>query len=202
MSEMNIVFLGNDIIDWKTAKIQLQKLRPRALEKLFNPSEIEFIQHHEWPVLAYWQLWSAKESAYKAWQREVGAKPVFNPMAFKCQKTDDSGFSVSKGQFRCKVTIKTTSNYIYAALVSKKERLVSKVFQSPLEYQAFINLLKDKNWHPEKDDNAIPYFRHKTLNTTLPVSLTHDKEWHALQLSQYSYDLLFNKHNHIKKQIK
>jgi len=183
--------VGNDIIDWETAKIQEQKLRPRALKKLFNPLEIELIQHYKSPVLAYWQLWSAKEAAYKAWQREAGVKPVFNPIAFRCQKRSESYFNVIKEDFECEVEIKTTSNYIYAVLVSERGRLVSKVFKSTSKYQNFISQLKDKGWFIEKNENGIPYFRDKTCNTKLPVSLTHDQDWYAIQLSAYAYDLLF-----------
>lgn len=172
------------------------------MEKLFVASEIDYIQKSTNPLKTFWQLWSVKESAYKAWQCEAGKKPVFNPIAFRCHKKGESHFSVNKKHFKCEVEVRTTSNYIYAAVVSDRERMSSKIFQSSSEYQNFISQLKDDGWLLEKDENAFPYFRHRTRYTKLLLSLTHDKEWHAIQLDQDGHDLLFNKHNHIEKQIK
>jgi len=176
---------GNDIIAWQFAKDQVHKLRDRCLEKLFVATEIEYIQNHNMPILAFWELWAVKESAYKAWQRSHQVKAVFNPTSFKCQKIEDSLYLVGhKGGLQdIKIKIAKTTEFIYASTVSVKQ-LISKVFDSKKKYQTFITQLNDQGWLVEKDEDNVPVLQNKLSQKKLPVSLTHDHNWYAIQFEE------------------
>jgi phosphopantetheinyl transferase (holo-ACP synthase) len=176
---------GNDIIAWQLVQDQKHKLRDRCLEKLFNPIEVEYIQNHNRSILAFWELWAVKESAYKAWQRSYQAKTFFNPTSFECQKIEEHLYLVvQKGDLQeIEIKIEKTTEFIYASTVSEKY-LISKVFNSKKKYQTFINQLNDEGWYLEKDQNNMPDLKNKTSQKTLPVSITHDHNWYAIQFEE------------------
>ena len=172
------VIIGNDIIEWQNAKKQLHKLKPRCLEKLFNTSEINYINNHEFPILAFWHLWSVKESAYKAWQRLENAKPIFNPYAFCCQDIQSHSVRVVNGDFSCRVETVFNSAYIYSQCQSKS--LNFKILKSNIEFLNLKNQWKKQGWHIQKNSYNIPSLFHNKHNIQKPISISHDNGFTAV----------------------
>lgn len=172
------IIIGNDIIDWQNAKKQLHKLRIRCLEKLFNTSEIHYINNHNLPILAFWHLWSVKESAYKAWQRLENTKSVFNPNAFCCQDIQSHLVRVVNGGFSCQVVTVFNSAYIYSQCQSKS--LNFKILKSNFEFLNFKNQREKQGWHIQKTSNNIPNLFDPKHNIQKPLSISHDNEFTAV----------------------
>jgi len=59
------VRLGNDIVDLGLPEVRGKVSDSRFLNRVFAPSEQEWIRQHSNPFLALWLLWAAKESAFK-----------------------------------------------------------------------------------------------------------------------------------------
>ncbi len=167
--------LGNDIIDWETAKPQTHKLRQRSLEKLFNLKEIQYIKSQQDPMLAYWQLWSVKESAYKAWQRLNQTRPVFNPKRFLCCDIQQDIVCVAYDDFQCKVMTLYTKDYIYSQCDS--EECNYHIFYSEVSYRDWLSELLKQDWILEKSEYNIPNFFNTKTQKTVPVSITKDFDY-------------------------
>ena len=91
--------IGNDIVDLQLAKMQSNWQRPRFIEKIFTTSEQDIIQQSENPELEIWILWTMKEAAYKAYNRETGIRGFF-PWKLECSVAE-----FHKGKFLGKVVI-------------------------------------------------------------------------------------------------
>jgi phosphopantetheinyl transferase (holo-ACP synthase) len=165
-------FIGNDIINWQSAKTHQHKLKARCLEKLFNPSEIHYIEQHVFPLLAYWHLWSVKESAYKAWQRANDVKPIYNAISFVCSNIQQDSVVVEKDDFRCKVNTSYSCLYIYSQCYS--EKFQTKIFDSQNLYKSWLTLMAKKNWIIEKSEFNIPSFYNTSSLQKIPVSISND----------------------------
>lgn len=75
--------IGNDIVDIAAARTESNIRRKGWQEKLFTIGEQEYIKTSANPEIAVWLLWSMKEAAYKAWNRETGERS-FNPQKLEC----------------------------------------------------------------------------------------------------------------------
>lgn len=143
-------------------------------------------------MLGYWKLWSVKETAYKAWQRQANASPIFNPTTFECKMITESRCLVAKGVLNFNISIITTSEFIYSRIISKKG-LVSKVFNSESSFQIFINQLNQKGWDLKKDNNGIPCLYSRQKSKILPISISHDQHRTAVQVTKHIADFIFEK---------
>lgn len=175
---MSNLSVGNDIIDWQYAKTQLHKLKPRSLEKLFNTPEIHYIDSHEVPILAFWHLWSVKESAYKAWQRQKKAKPTLNAKSFVCQSITPNATSVFNTGFSCKVQTIYTSDYLYSECLSKNHK--TQIFKTSESFSHFKTNWLEMGLKIIKNDNHIPNLYDKHKHTYSAISLSHDKHLTAI----------------------
>jgi hypothetical protein len=72
--------LGNDLVDLRVVR----PWRPARLPKVLLPTEQQWLGRQPEVEAAFWWLWSAKESAYKAWARRSGQRR-WNPKAFAVQ---------------------------------------------------------------------------------------------------------------------
>lgn len=168
---MNIS-IGNDIIFWRKAKNQHQKLRSRSLNKIFQEHEINYIQSADKPILAFWHLWSVKESAYKAWQRQQKTKPIFNPRSFVCHNITLHLVKVCNVGFLCEVKTIYTPDYIYSECLYKHRR--TKIFKSSEAFLYFKNYWEQKGLSVIKEKYNIPSLYDEQKNIHYPVSLSHD----------------------------
>jgi len=85
--------IGNDIVDLKLASTQSNWQRKGFLDKLFTTQEQDFILNSSEPFKAVWQLWSIKESAYKAYIHLNGGR-FFSPKKIVCSSISKNKASV------------------------------------------------------------------------------------------------------------
>ena len=91
--------IGNDIVDLQLAKTQSNWQRPKFIQKIFSTSEQYYIRQSDNPELEIWKLWTMKEAAYKAYNRETGIRGFF-PWKLECSVAE-----FHKGKFLGKVVI-------------------------------------------------------------------------------------------------
>ncbi len=173
--------LGNDIVDWQLAKMQTQKLRPRSLEKICTPVEMEIILNDKNQLKCFWKIWAAKETAYKAWQGFTKATPVFNPKAFRCQVKHEHLILVNTPTFSVNVTLGYTPKYIFAFI--KKKDYTHHIY-SRKDYLKLIEKLNAQGWFIKKSKLNIPSFQHHKNSESIPVSLSHDADLVAVLISK------------------
>ena len=77
--------IGNDVVDLEQARRESNWRRKGFLEKVFSPAEQDFLSTSNDPDLAVWLLWSMKEAAYKAHQREYDLPRQLNWLAQECE---------------------------------------------------------------------------------------------------------------------
>ncbi|WP_445159362.1 4'-phosphopantetheinyl transferase family protein [Mesohalobacter salilacus] len=165
------------MVDWQTAQNQKHKLRWRSLQKLFSGFEIDYIETEPNSILAFWHLWSAKETAYKAWQRQFQSNPVFNPRAFKCINIDAENIQVEIADNIYNIKSIMSKHYIYSHINSSC--LESKIFLSQEDYCDFTSEIEKLGWLIVKDKNNIPSLSHEKYNSS-PISISHDSQFVAL----------------------
>lgn len=174
----NIQPIGNDIIDWQTAKTQHQKLRIRCLKKLFSTQEIDYIFSFDHALMAFWHLWSVKESAYKSWHRTNNTNPIFNPLSIRCKDFQSNSVSVEIDRFNYTVKTIYTDNYIYSQCQSKNNNHI--ILNSKVNFIEYKAQLAEKGWKIVKTKNNIPNLIHRKNGVCKPVSITHDRDFIAL----------------------
>ena len=77
--------IGNDVVDLELAAIESNWRRKGFLQKVFSSTEQELIHASANPDKMVWLLWSMKEAAYKAHQREYDLPRRLNWLAQKCE---------------------------------------------------------------------------------------------------------------------
>ncbi|MGV3459374.1 MAG: 4'-phosphopantetheinyl transferase family protein [Flavobacterium sp.] len=87
--------IGNDVVDIAAARKESNIWRKGWQEKLFTVGEQTYISQSSDAERAVWLLWSMKEAAYKAWNRQTGIR-AFIPQKLECvieqcSATDASG---------------------------------------------------------------------------------------------------------------
>lgn len=75
--------IGNDVVDILAARRDSNIWRKDWQEKLFTANERAFINASQDAEVAVWLLWSMKEAAYKAWNRQKGIR-TFAPQKLQC----------------------------------------------------------------------------------------------------------------------
>ena len=87
--------IGNDVVDLKAAAVQSNWRRKGFLEKIFSAEEQELISSAPEPHQMVWLLWSMKEAAYKAHQREFLLPRKLNWRDYNCRITETSETAAS-----------------------------------------------------------------------------------------------------------
>ena len=152
------------------------------MKKLFNTPEINYINNHEEPILAFWHLWSVKESAYKAWQRQTKSKPVFNAYTFFCQNIKANPILVVKDDFNCEIKTTFSTHYIYSQCQS--EALTSIILKSNFDYSRLKNKWYDEGWQIIKTTQGIPYLYNKQKRIFTAISLSHNNQFTAVNFKK------------------
>jgi phosphopantetheinyl transferase (holo-ACP synthase) len=109
--------IGNDVVDLDLASRQSNWRRKGFLQKVFSPEEQDLITTSKDRDGMVWLLWSMKESAYKAHQRQLGLPRNLNWHAQECKILDlASGIASGKveisGEFYF-TSSEITEDYIY-----------------------------------------------------------------------------------------
>jgi phosphopantetheinyl transferase (holo-ACP synthase) len=173
----NMGSLGNDIIDWQLAKTQIQKLRPRSLEKVCTPEEIEIIINDKDQLKCFWKIWAAKETAYKSWQRYTYSKPVFNPSQFSCSFLNENAILVKTPSFDITIHLDVTPDYIHAFVDSKE--YFNQIY-TKTEHVHFLSELSSNNLVIRKSEFNIPLMEHTKTKKTSVISISHDGRFYAI----------------------
>ena len=89
------MMLGNDVVDLRDPDSDVATHPARFDERVFAPGERALIQHSAQPARLRWQLWSAKEAAFKA-AKKRSAATIFSPRRFEVEvevesSSDDCG---------------------------------------------------------------------------------------------------------------
>lgn len=168
--------IGNDIVDLRLARFQSNWKRKGWLDKVFTPTEREFIKLAKNPSFLVWKFWSMKEAVYKANQRLFPSQPVFSPKSFECSL--EGGVSVKNKYY---ITT-TTSNeqYIHTIAQSNSVAVNFGVFKdlsnAKPELLGFLAsshnvLLSDCTIC--KDQYNMPYIRIGGVSEKTNFSLSH-----------------------------
>ena len=154
MSILQVISLGNDIVDLFDPDTVHLIENPRFLKKVFNQSELDAVS--QTPVNLQhrhlWKLWAAKEASYKAVKR-LRSDVVFSPQKFGFQ------MNLSKVIYQdisCVLHFTESTDYIYAwAIINKddasesydREIKKNEFKVSPCEEQTSV-----QNWIAEFSD--------------------------------------------------
>lgn len=171
--------IGNDIVDLSKAKKDTNIWRPRFLEKVCSKREIDLITTHSDSFYTFWRLWTMKESAYKAFQRDLKFQPIFNPFAFECElKNKQLGTVNFEGK---QIDVKTfqTTDYIYSEVINVDSS--RHYFGSTLEFLKLIRHCYNLKFMPEilKSKEGIPSINLET--GPLAFSKTHHGKFQVFQ---------------------
>jgi phosphopantetheinyl transferase (holo-ACP synthase) len=139
--------IGNDVVDIEAARHESNIWRKGWQEKLFTADERAFIKASQDAEVAVWLMWSMKEAAYKAWNRQTGIR-TFPPHNLQCTidrltESESSG-SVS---FACDVFYTKSSilnNCIHTIAAQSKKM--------------FIGIIHLSESDVVKDNFRLPYF--------------------------------------------
>jgi len=74
--------VGNDVVDLRDRESDPATLHPRFDARVFDASEREALARSDDPDTLRWQLWAAKEAAYKA-VKKTDPRTVFSPARFR-----------------------------------------------------------------------------------------------------------------------
>ncbi|QJB39580.1 4-phosphopantetheinyl transferase family protein [Chitinophaga oryzae] len=76
--------IGNDVVDLRLAAVESNWRRKGYLDKIFSPGEQLLIGQAADPDRMIWQLWSAKEAAYKIIHRDTRQR-IYAPLRYRVQ---------------------------------------------------------------------------------------------------------------------
>lgn len=158
------------MVDLELASRQSNWRRKGFLAKVFSPEEQELIITSTTPNYMVWLLWSMKEAAYKAHQREFKSPRKLNWLAQECElkeidRTSASGIvTVSENTYFTSSEI--TLKYIYTSaeksLGSAVKNVILEASPSEAKKKLLLDLssyfdLKIKNLELKKDESGIPF---------------------------------------------
>lgn len=115
--------IGNDIVDLAIATQQSNWRRKNYLDKVFTPSEQDFIRTAANPDEMVWSLWSRKEAVYKI-IRQKGGKLGYYPKSIECLDTCSTN-----GKVRFEYSIYFTQTLIHDSLLQTLAVTKSSDFQ-------------------------------------------------------------------------
>ncbi len=120
--------IGNDIIDLELAATQSNWKRRGFLTKIFTEAEHDYILNSDNSFHTVWQLWSMKESAYKAHLQQY-PKRFFNPKKLICvlKKNNEGSVTINTTKYRTKT--QQTKDCIHTIATEKKAEVRKECFQ-------------------------------------------------------------------------
>jgi phosphopantetheine--protein transferase-like protein len=96
--EARALVVGNDVVDLSDPRCSEKHADARFLERVFTAAERRTIAVADEPDLMLWTLWAAKEAAFKALSKHLGAPPVFRHRAFEVVLTEQGAGRVRFGE--------------------------------------------------------------------------------------------------------
>ncbi|TBW29206.1 4'-phosphopantetheinyl transferase superfamily protein [Gramella sp. KN1008] len=180
--------IGNDIIDLRLSLSEKKSENQRFMAKVFTDEEKGFIRASDDPETILWLLWSMKEAAYKAHQRNYGLPRTLNPQSFSCTVNPFENMGkVYTGSKNYNVEFEVNSDYIYSQTSTQStfHRIYSKV--KPTKDQILEEIcasldLECPVFRLEKDSKGIPSLIGPNPKKKLPLSLSHHGNFTAFAI--------------------
>lgn len=179
--------IGNDIIDLELAFSENKSANQRYRNKAFTKSENRLIDLSKNPELTLWQIWAAKEAAYKLRQRTFQFEPKLNPLSFTCSYQNKNSIIVTTEQQQYFVSLKSGSSYIYAETTTETgSKIFRKIFDKQSSYEGYLQLFSEENMIKRdhlrliKDQYHIPSILNSISEEMIPVSITHHGKFSAI----------------------
>lgn len=163
--------IGNDVVDLKLAAEESNWRRKGFLKKVFSQAEQQLICASKNQEVSLWLLWSMKEAAYKAHQREFNLPRSLNWLAQECYLGELASGKAS-GEVHIDEQVYLTSSeitaeYIYTSAESANNKAVkNKIFEassSEVKEKLRLELSRKFALDPtelqlEKDAFGMPFF--------------------------------------------
>lgn len=161
---------GNDVVDLRLAACQSNWRRKGFLNKVFSAEEQGHITSSKVPDQMVWLLWSMKEAAYKAHQRQFRLPRKLNWQDYSCSLLKVSSGTAS-GVVRIShskyfTTSEISEDYVYtSAETSGKSSVKNGIFKTSSEEMKRLFLeeisevfkLQKQELKIEKDLQGIPF---------------------------------------------
>ncbi len=178
--------IGNDIVDLRLAALESDPMRPRFLNKVFTLREQAYIFKASTPLKQLWLLWTMKEAAYKAHQRQFSLPRNFNPLlqecTILCQSRDSASGEVKIGAWVYHLTSIVNEEYIHssASINPGTQDGFWKIFSSSVDLRKHLSLDISQHYGIpantvsfEKNSNFVPVLKHK--NKIFPLAFSFSK---------------------------
>lgn len=176
--------IGNDVVDLHLATMESNWHRPRFLSKIFSKKERLLITSAPNKTSMVWRLWTMKEAAYKAHQRQFNLGTKFNPTAFECSLASEKKGTVHINSQSYKTHTVRKLNFVYSeakamginrAVYSElKENNNSKNIKD--ELNCYLSQQINRALGPieiKKDKNGIPWVFFHQRKQEIPFSISH-----------------------------
>ncbi len=178
--------IGNDIVDFKIASRSRWK-ETRFRKKIFTLTELNEILTSSQEAVTLWQIWSMKEAAYKAHQRNFYLKRRFNPKELSCtflsrqngivQVEDKKYYTSTNISEDCVHSIATKEPS--AKLLQQKYRTSVNLNYEVLKQVACAKNLPLGELKIQKDEDKIPFLFYKNRKLPTVFSLSHHGRFSA-----------------------
>ena len=182
--------LGNDIVDLRAAARHRPAYYERLKRSSFYPEELLLVQEYE---SAFWLLWAAKESAFKAVAQAGRVDRRFNPKDFLLKEIHQTEegiiYTIDCKPFRFNGIIDLEKDFLHALSWTepKPHFLTEVIYSEETDYQDQSSLLRNiileqmsKMFDDsitaitiDKDENMIPFFRKGDERLPNNLSLSH-----------------------------
>ncbi|WP_324719129.1 4'-phosphopantetheinyl transferase family protein [Salinimicrobium sp. HB62] len=151
--------IGNDIIDLELAGQQSDWSRKGFLKKVFSEAEQSVITTSPDENLMVWLLWSMKEAAYKAHQREFNLARRLNWLAQECRildiTKDKASGTVNISGETYFTTSKFTSEYIHTSAKKDPALGVKNVISEALPSEVKHRIIEEVSDHYQIDKKEL-----------------------------------------------
>lgn len=150
--------IGNDVVDIQLARLESNPERKGYMDKIFTPAEQDCILQYYDKEIMLWVLWSMKEAAYKAYNRQTGHR-AYIPLKLECHITS-IGYDI-KGYVCCNDTVFITRTTVEDEIIT-----TIAVLNLPFNKIKVFN-----NVNVIKDNFGLPYI--STITDNIVASVSH-----------------------------
>lgn len=188
--------IGNDVIDIAETKKTTNWERPGFLDKIFTRYEQCLIRSSEDPFTMVWQLWSMKESAYKAYVQK-GSKRFFNPTKLECDLAQSGKGRVTVNGVSINTTTWFDSEYLFTNTVLKNIKTKSAIFHLKINQKTGLSdymhnevlcaiaarySFNKQALRLQKTANGVPLVFHRKERIDVSFSITHHGKFGAYSI--------------------
>lgn len=176
--------IGNDIIDLSIVRDQKKSENSRFLDKIFSPSEKDLLYRAEDREIQLWLLWSMKETAYKAHQRNFDLPRILNPLSFQAHLSESANSgTVFVKNVKYYIDFEIGTEFIHSRI--SETDFLQKIFFSPISNTTILSkaaevLNCDKaTLQIIKNKNGVPSIVQKGSPIKIPFSKSHHGKFSA-----------------------